>query len=145
MAGRSGRLPPRVGLSCSAAVPTGTLSAGNRNVLVTERRASFGYNTLVSDMRALPILARTTGAPVIFDANHSVQQAGGNGTSSGGASVSLFRCWRVPRSASPACSPKSIPILIMRRRTVQHVPLREFEGLVRTLMAFVALAKSTAP
>ena len=52
---------------------------GNRNVLVTERGASFGYNTLVSDMRALPILARTTGAPVIFDATHSVQQPGGQG------------------------------------------------------------------
>src|SRR6202453_1685234 len=48
--------------------------AGNANVLVTERGVSFGYNTLVSDMRALPILARTTGAPVIFDATHSVQQ-----------------------------------------------------------------------
>jgi 2-dehydro-3-deoxyphosphooctonate aldolase (KDO 8-P synthase) len=59
-------------------------AAGNRNVLVTERGASFGYNTLVSDMRALPILARTTGAPVIFDATHSVQQPGGQGTASGG-------------------------------------------------------------
>src|SRR5262249_31674125 len=58
-------------------------AAGNPNVLVTERGASFGYNTLVSDMRALPILARTTGAPVIFDATHSVQQPGGQGTSSG--------------------------------------------------------------
>src|SRR5262249_9021913 len=58
--------------------------AGNRNVLVTERGASFGYNTLVSDMRALPILAQETGAPVIFDATHSVQQPGGQGTSSGG-------------------------------------------------------------
>jgi len=58
--------------------------AGNRNVLVTERGASFGYNTLVSDMRALPILKRTTQAPVIFDATHSVQQPGGKGTSSGG-------------------------------------------------------------
>jgi 2-dehydro-3-deoxyphosphooctonate aldolase (KDO 8-P synthase) len=58
--------------------------AGNPNVLVTERGASFGYNTLVSDMRALPILARTIGAPVIFDATHSVQQPGGQGTSSGG-------------------------------------------------------------
>ena len=59
-------------------------SSGNPNVLVTERGASFGYNTLVSDMRALPILARTTGAPVIFDATHSVQQPGGKGASSGG-------------------------------------------------------------
>src|SRR4029079_13052993 len=58
--------------------------AGNRNVLVTERGASFGYTTLVSDMRSLPILARTTGAPVIFDATHSVQQPGGQGTASGG-------------------------------------------------------------
>jgi 2-dehydro-3-deoxyphosphooctonate aldolase (KDO 8-P synthase) len=57
--------------------------AGNGNVLVTERGASFGYNTLVSDMRALPVLAKT-GAPVIFDATHSVQQPGGQGTSSGG-------------------------------------------------------------
>ena len=57
---------------------------GNANVLVTERGASFGYNTLVSDMRSLPIMARTTGAPVIFDATHSVQQPGGKGTSSGG-------------------------------------------------------------
>ena len=57
--------------------------AGNANVLLTERGASFGYNTLVSDMRALPVLAQT-GAPVIFDATHSVQQPGGQGTSSGG-------------------------------------------------------------
>lgn len=58
-------------------------SAGNERVLVCERGASFGYNTLVSDMRALPILART-GCPVVFDATHSVQQPGGQGTSSGG-------------------------------------------------------------
>ena len=57
--------------------------AGNANVLVTERGASFGYNTLVSDMRALPIMAKF-GAPVVFDATHSVQQPGGQGTSTGG-------------------------------------------------------------
>src|SRR5579864_354123 len=57
--------------------------AGNANVLVTERGVSFGYNTLVSDMRALPVLEKI-GAPVIFDATHSVQQPGGQGTSSGG-------------------------------------------------------------
>ncbi|HMN85347.1 MAG TPA: 3-deoxy-8-phosphooctulonate synthase [Bauldia sp.] len=57
--------------------------SGNPNVLLTERGASFGYNTLVTDMRALPIMAET-GAPVIFDATHSVQQPGGQGTSSGG-------------------------------------------------------------
>ncbi len=59
------------------------IGAGNPNVILTERGVSFGYNTLVSDMRALPILAET-GAPVIFDAAHSVQQPGGQGTSSGG-------------------------------------------------------------
>jgi len=59
------------------------LDSGNPDVLLTERGASFGYNTLVSDMRALPIMAET-GAPVIFDATHSVQQPGGQGTSSGG-------------------------------------------------------------
>ncbi|SDO42007.1 2-dehydro-3-deoxyphosphooctonate aldolase (KDO 8-P synthase) [Methylobacterium phyllostachyos] len=59
--------------------------AGNPNVLVTERGASFGYNTLVSDMRSLPIMAQVTGgAPVVFDATHSVQQPGGQGASSGG-------------------------------------------------------------
>jgi 2-dehydro-3-deoxyphosphooctonate aldolase (KDO 8-P synthase) len=57
--------------------------AGNNNVMVCERGASFGYNTLVSDMRALPILAQT-GCPVVFDATHSVQQPGGRGTASGG-------------------------------------------------------------
>src|SRR5207237_5873525 len=67
-----------------ANVVTKVTGGGNPNVLVTERGASFGYNTLVSDMRALPIMAQTTGAPVIFDATHSVQQPGGKGTSSGG-------------------------------------------------------------
>ncbi len=58
--------------------------AGNENVLVCERGASFGYNTLISDMRALPIMAAQTGCPVVFDATHSVQQPGGQGASSGG-------------------------------------------------------------
>lgn len=58
--------------------------SGNQNVLVTERGASFGYNTLVSDMRALPIMAKETGAPIIFDATHSVQSPGGQGGTSGG-------------------------------------------------------------
>ena len=58
--------------------------AGNSNVLVTERGASFGYNTLVVDMRSLPIMAQQTGCPVVFDATHSVQLPGGNGASSGG-------------------------------------------------------------
>jgi 2-dehydro-3-deoxyphosphooctonate aldolase (KDO 8-P synthase) len=59
------------------------VESGNGNVILTERGASFGYNTLVSDMRALPIMAET-GCPVVFDATHSVQQPGGQGTSSGG-------------------------------------------------------------
>ena len=58
--------------------------AGNSNVLVTERGASFGYNTLVSDMRSLPIMAADTGCPVVFDATHSVQQPGGRGGTTGG-------------------------------------------------------------
>jgi 2-dehydro-3-deoxyphosphooctonate aldolase (KDO 8-P synthase) len=58
--------------------------SGNDRVLVCERGASFGYNTLVSDMRSLPIMAAQTGCPVVFDATHSVQQPGGQGTSSGG-------------------------------------------------------------
>ena len=67
-----------------ANVAAKVVGAGNPNVLVTERGASFGYNTLVTDMRALPIMAQTTGAPVVFDATHSVQQPGGQGTTSGG-------------------------------------------------------------
>jgi 2-dehydro-3-deoxyphosphooctonate aldolase (KDO 8-P synthase) len=58
-------------------------STGNENILLCERGASFGYNTLVTDFRALPIMART-GYPVVFDATHSVQQPGGQGTTSGG-------------------------------------------------------------
>lgn len=60
------------------------IDAGNSNVLLTERGASFGYNTLVSDFRGLPTMARDTGLPIIFDATHSVQQPGGQGTTSGG-------------------------------------------------------------
>ncbi len=57
--------------------------SGNKNILVTERGASFGYNTLVSDMRSIPIMAKS-GYPVVFDATHSVQQPGGMGDKSGG-------------------------------------------------------------
>jgi 2-dehydro-3-deoxyphosphooctonate aldolase (KDO 8-P synthase) len=120
--------------------------AGNPKVLVTERGASFGYNTLVSDMRALPILARTTGAPVIFDATHSVQQPGGKGTSSGGEREF------VPVLARAAVAVGVAGVFIETHPDPDHapsdgpnmVPLREFEGLVRTLMAFDAIAKNTA-
>ena len=117
--------------------------AGNPNVLVTERGASFGYNTLVSDMRALPILARTTGAPVIFDATHSVQQPGGKGTSSGGEREFVPVLARAAVAVGVAGvfiethpDPDSAPC-----DGPNMVPLREFEELVRTLMAFDALTK----
>ncbi|WP_300179989.1 3-deoxy-8-phosphooctulonate synthase [Bradyrhizobium sp.] len=119
---------------------------GNRNVLVTERGASFGYNTLVSDMRALPILARTTGAPVIFDATHSVQQPGGHGASSGGEREF------VPVLARAAVAVGVAGVFIETHPDPDRapsdgpnmVPLREFEGLVCRLMAFDALAKNPA-
>jgi len=118
-------------------------AAGNSNVLVTERGASFGYNTLVSDMRALPILARTTGAPVIFDATHSVQQPGGKGDASGGEREFVAVLARaavavgvagvfIETHPDPDRAPSDGPNM---------VPLREFEALVRKLMAFDALAK----
>jgi len=120
--------------------------AGNRHVLVTERGASFGYNTLVSDMRALPILARTTGAPIIFDATHSVQQPGGKGASSGGEREF------VPVLARAAVAVGVAGVFIETHPDPDHapsdgpnmVPLREFEGLVKRLMAFDALAKGSA-
>jgi 2-dehydro-3-deoxyphosphooctonate aldolase (KDO 8-P synthase) len=117
--------------------------AGNGNVLVTERGVSFGYNTLVSDMRALPVLAKI-GAPVIFDATHSVQQPGGQGTSSGGerdyvpvlarAAVAvgvagLF----IETHQDPAKAPSDGPNMI---------PLKEMEPLLARLMRFDALAKA---
>ena len=117
----------------------------NAQVLVTERGASFGYNTLVSDMRALPILARTTGAPVIFDATHSVQQPGGKGTSSGGEREF------VPVLARAAVAVGVAGVFIETHPDPDHapsdgpnmVPLREFEGLLKKLMAFDALAKNS--
>ena len=120
--------------------------AGNRNVLVTERGASFGYNTLVSDMRALPILSRTTGAPVIFDATHSVQQPGGKGASSGGEREF------VPVLARAAVAVGVAGVFIETHPDPDRapsdgpnmVPLAEFEGLIRTLQAFDALAKRKA-
>jgi len=119
---------------------TGT---GNRNVLVTERGASFGYNTLVSDMRALPILSET-GAPVIFDATHSVQQPGGQGTSSGGER--RF----VPVLARAAAAVGIAGIFIETHRDPDKapsdgpnmLPLGEMEPLLRSLVAFDKLAKS---
>src|SRR5215213_8068326 len=120
-------------------------AAGNPNVLVTERGASFGYNTLVSDMRALPILARTTGAPVIFDATHSVQQPGGQGTASGGEREF------VPVLARAAVAVGVAAVFIETHQDPDRapsdgpnmVPLKDMYALVKTLMAFDALAKNT--
>jgi 2-dehydro-3-deoxyphosphooctonate aldolase (KDO 8-P synthase) len=118
--------------------------AGNRNVLVTERGACFGYNTLVSDMRALPILARLTGAPVIFDATHSVQQPGGQGASSGGerefvpvlaraaVAVGVAGVF-IETHPDPDKAPSDGPNM---------VPLKAMEDLLRRLVAFDRLAKS---
>jgi 2-dehydro-3-deoxyphosphooctonate aldolase (KDO 8-P synthase) len=118
-------------------------AAGNPNVMVTERGASFGYNTLVSDMRALPIMAQTTGAPVIFDATHSVQQPGGKGATSGGQREF------VPVLARAAVAVGVAGVFIETHRDPDNapsdgpnmVPLRELEGLVRQLQAFDEIAK----
>ena len=117
--------------------------AGNPDVLVTERGASFGYNTLVSDMRSLPIMAEQTGAPVIFDATHSVQQPGGQGTSSGGQ-----------REFVPVLARAAVAVGVAGVFIETHdypaeafsdgpnqLPLGEFEALLRQLMAFDRLAK----
>ncbi len=116
--------------------------SGNPNVLVTERGASFGYNTLVVDMRSLPIMAEI-GAPVIFDATHAVQQPGGQGTASGGdrrfvpvlarAAVAvgvagLF----IETHQDPDRAPSDGPNM---------VPLAAFEGLMRELMAIDRVVK----
>ena len=116
--------------------------AGNADVLVTERGVSFGYNTLVSDMRALPILARM-GAPVIFDATHSVQQPGGEGTASGGERA------MVPVLARAAVAVGVAGVFIETHEDPDNapsdgpnmVPLDQMEALIATLMAFDALAK----
>ncbi len=116
--------------------------AGNPNVLVTERGVSFGYNTLVSDMRALPVLAKT-GAPVIFDATHSVQQPGGKGSSSGGEREF------VPVLARAAAAVGVAGIFLETHQDPDRapsdgpnmLPLKEMETLLERLMEFDALAK----
>ncbi len=118
--------------------------AGNPNVLLTERGASFGYNTLVSDMRALPIMARDTGLPVVFDATHSVQQPGGQGTSSGGQREFVETLARaavavgvaavfIETHEDPDRAPSDGPNM---------VPLDQFEALIGRLMAIDGLVKS---
>jgi 2-dehydro-3-deoxyphosphooctonate aldolase (KDO 8-P synthase) len=118
-------------------------AGGNPNVLVCERGVSFGYNTLVSDMRSLPVLART-GCPVVFDATHSVQQPGGQGASSGGqrefvpvlarAAVAVgVAAVFMETHQNPDCAPSDGPNM---------VPLREMPGILETLMAFDRIAKA---
>jgi 2-dehydro-3-deoxyphosphooctonate aldolase (KDO 8-P synthase) len=117
-------------------------STGNENISLCERGASFGYNTLVTDFRGLPIMAQT-GWPIVFDATHSVQQPGGRGISSGGqrefapvlarAAVSvgvagLF----IETHQDPDTAPSDGPNMI---------PLDQMEGLITSLSAFDALAK----
>jgi 2-dehydro-3-deoxyphosphooctonate aldolase (KDO 8-P synthase) len=117
--------------------------AGNRNVLVTERGVSFGYNTLVSDMRALPVLAKI-GAPVIFDATHSVQQPGGQGASSGGERAF------VPVLARAAVAVGVAGLFIETHQDPDKapsdgpnmIPLKDMEPLLERLMGFDALAKT---
>jgi 2-dehydro-3-deoxyphosphooctonate aldolase (KDO 8-P synthase) len=121
--------------------------AGNRNVLVTERGVSFGYNALVSDMRAIPVLKRTTHAPVIFDATHSVQQPGGKGASSGGerefvpvlaraaVAVGVAGVF-IETHQDPDTAPSDGPNML---------PLKEMEPLLRRLVEFDRLAKLQSP
>lgn len=119
--------------------------SGNPNVMACERGASFGYNTLVSDMRALPIM-KSFGAPVVFDATHSVQQPGGKGETSGGE-----------RQFVPVLARAAVAIGVATVFLEAHpdpdnapsdgpnmVPFAELEDLVRDLVAFDKLAKQSA-
>jgi len=117
--------------------------AGNPNVMACERGASFGYNTLVSDMRSLPIM-KEIGCPVVFDATHSVQQPGGQGTSSGGqrefvptlarAAVAVgVACVFIETHPDPDNAPSDGPNM---------VPMNQFEALVANLLRYDALTKA---
>jgi len=118
-------------------------STGNENILLCERGASFGYNTLVTDFRALPIMART-GYPVVFDATHSVQQPGGQGTSSGGQREFA------PVLARAALAVGVAAVFIEAHPDPDHapsdgptmIPLRVMPALIARLAAFDKLAKS---
>jgi 2-dehydro-3-deoxyphosphooctonate aldolase (KDO 8-P synthase) len=118
------------------------LAAGNPNVMATERGVSFGYNTLISDMRALPIMAEI-GCPIVFDATHSVQQPGGDGDRTGGER--RF----VPVLARAAVSVGVAAVFMETHEDPDRAPsdgpnmvrLKDFEPLVRDLLEFDALAK----
>ena len=118
--------------------------SGNPNVLVTERGASFGYNTLVSDMRALPIMAET-GAPVIFDATHSVQQPGGQGATSGGERrfvATLARAAVAVGVAGVFIETHQDPDNSTSSDGPNMVPLKDMPALIEHLMAFDRIAKA---
>jgi 2-dehydro-3-deoxyphosphooctonate aldolase (KDO 8-P synthase) len=116
---------------------------GNANTLVTERGVSFGYNTLVSDMRGLPVMAEQTRSPIVFDATHSVQQPGGQGTASGGQREF------VPVLARAAVAVGVAAVFIETHPDPDQapsdganmVPLNEMRDLVAMLQAFDAVAK----
>jgi 2-dehydro-3-deoxyphosphooctonate aldolase (KDO 8-P synthase) len=118
-------------------------ATGNERILLTERGVSFGYNTLVSDMRALPIMAQT-GYPVVFDATHSVQQPGGQGTSSGGQREFA------PVLARAAIAAGVAAVFIETHQDPDHapsdgpnmIPLRQMPPLIARLKAFDDLAKA---
>jgi 2-dehydro-3-deoxyphosphooctonate aldolase (KDO 8-P synthase) len=117
--------------------------AGNPNVMACERGASFGYNTLVSDMRSLPIM-KEIGCPVVFDATHSVQQPGGQGTSSGGQREFVPTLARAAVAVGVACvfiethpDPDSAP-----SDGPNMVPMNQFEALVANLLRYDALTKA---
>jgi 2-dehydro-3-deoxyphosphooctonate aldolase (KDO 8-P synthase) len=120
------------------------ISSGNPNVLVTERGVSFGYNTLVADMRALPIMKKI-GVPVVFDATHSVQQPGGRGSQSGGDRE------MVPALAAAATAVGIAAIFIETHEDPERapsdgatmLPLGEIEPLLRKLIAFDRVAKDS--
>jgi 2-dehydro-3-deoxyphosphooctonate aldolase (KDO 8-P synthase) len=120
------------------------VESGNSNVMLTERGASFGYNTLVSDMRSLPIMAET-GCPIIFDATHSVQQPGGQGTSTGGDRR------MVPVLARAAVAVGVAGVFIETHQDPDNspsdgpnmVPLDQLEVLLKKLIALDAIAKSS--
>jgi 2-dehydro-3-deoxyphosphooctonate aldolase (KDO 8-P synthase) len=116
--------------------------SGNPNVLLCERGASFGYNTLVSDMRSLPIMAGL-GAPVVFDATHSVQQPGGQGSSSGGQREFVETLARAAVAVGVA------GVFIETHEDPDNAPsdgpnmvhLKDMPRLLETLLAFDAIAK----
>jgi 2-dehydro-3-deoxyphosphooctonate aldolase (KDO 8-P synthase) len=120
------------------------INSGNDRVLLTERGASFGYNTLVSDMRGLAIMAEQTGQPIVFDATHSVQQPGGQGTTSGGQREF------VPVLARAAVSVGVAMVFMETHQDPDNapsdgpnmVPIDEMEALLTTLQKFDNLAKN---